>query len=451
MQRREFLQGGLSIGAGAAWLASYAAAADEPRAPDKQAAAGKPSAPDELNLAVIGIGSQGRALIRAAMLVPGVRFRALCDIWDYARTYGKNFFKTQEQDVAVYEDYREMLEREKGLHAVLIATPDFVHAAQTLACLKAGLHVYCESPMSNAREQSLAMAEAARAAGKLLQIGYQRRSNPRYRHAHERLLGEMKLPGRIVQLATCWAQPPADDRGWPRRFPVADDVLKRHGYDSMARLRNWIHAKQLGSGLWGGLAAHQIDVLNWFLDATPTCVLASGGSDYYTARQWPDNVTALYEYPTPEGPVRAACQVLSTTSAGGAGHFEHVMGISGSVKMSENPKWTKLYREADADEWDDWAAKGYVAKSKRSNEPPPTSGEKLVHETGQVETYEFPVVFDKPPLQPHVQNFFEAVRGRGSLNCPPPIALAAEATVFAAYEAITQRRAVAIPAGRMSG
>jgi hypothetical protein len=162
MQRREFLQGGLSIGAGAAWLASYAAAADEPRAPDKQAAAGKPSAPDELNLAVIGIGSQGRALIRAAMLVPGVRFRALCDIWDYARTYGKNFFKTQEQDVAVYEDYREMLEREKGLHAVLIATPDFVHAAQTLACLKAGLHVYCESPMSNAREQSLAMAEAAR-------------------------------------------------------------------------------------------------------------------------------------------------------------------------------------------------------------------------------------------------------------------------------------------------
>jgi predicted dehydrogenase len=87
-----------------------------------------------------------------------------------------------------YEDYREMLDKEKELDAVIIATPDFWHAPHTVDCLEAGKHVYCEKEMSNTLEGARRMVAAARETGKLLQIGHQRRSNPRYLHCYEKLL-----------------------------------------------------------------------------------------------------------------------------------------------------------------------------------------------------------------------------------------------------------------------
>src|ERR1035437_5317071 len=48
-----------------------------------------------------------------------------------------------------YENYEDLLAHEKDLQAVVVATPDFWHAPITNACLKAGLHVYCEKMMSN--------------------------------------------------------------------------------------------------------------------------------------------------------------------------------------------------------------------------------------------------------------------------------------------------------------
>ena len=68
-----------------------------------------------------------------------------------------------------------MLDKEKELDAVLIATPDFWHERHAIDCLKAGKHVYCEKEMSNTLEGARSMVAAARETGKLLQIGHQRR------------------------------------------------------------------------------------------------------------------------------------------------------------------------------------------------------------------------------------------------------------------------------------
>ena len=100
-------------------------------------------------MALIGGGYQGRILLNAAMAIGGVRFRAVCDIWKYAQNYGQNFLQRYEQEVQVYEDFREMLDKERELDAVLIATPDFAHATQVNACLEAGLHVYCEPMLAH--------------------------------------------------------------------------------------------------------------------------------------------------------------------------------------------------------------------------------------------------------------------------------------------------------------
>ncbi len=209
--------------------------------------------------------------------------------------------KNYGHDARPYADYREMLDKEKSLQAVIVATPDFIHAEQTNACLKAGLHVYCEKVMANSLEAARSMARTARETGKLLQIGYQRRSNPRYRHVVEKLLGEAKLPGRLIHAAGQWNHPVAEDAGWPRKQAIPDDVLRRYGYADMHELRNWRTLRKFGGGPLADFGAHQIDVFNWFLGRTPKSVLAAGGIDFYKTHQWPDNVMAALEYETAEG------------------------------------------------------------------------------------------------------------------------------------------------------
>ncbi|MBV9467896.1 MAG: Gfo/Idh/MocA family oxidoreductase, partial [Abitibacteriaceae bacterium] len=105
--------------------------------------------PDDIKIAMIGPGNQGRNLLVNCLRVPGVRFTAICDIWPYSQQYASGILRSFGQPVNVYADYREMLEKEKDLDAVVIATPDWMHAEHTIACLRAGKHVYCEKEMSN--------------------------------------------------------------------------------------------------------------------------------------------------------------------------------------------------------------------------------------------------------------------------------------------------------------
>ena len=119
-----------------------------------------------------------------------------------------------------------MLDKEKGLDAVVIATPDFVHAEQANACLAAGLHVYCETMMADSIDAARSMIRAARKASRLLQIGYQRRSHPGYRHVVEKLLSGGELLERIVQVQTRWALGVSEAKGWPKSQALPEAVAE---------------------------------------------------------------------------------------------------------------------------------------------------------------------------------------------------------------------------------
>ena len=107
----------------------------------------------ELNVALIGAGAQGSVLLDAMLKIQSIRLRAVCDIWtDYSLKRAINLLSKYKFEANGYEEYRDMLEKEKGLDAVVIATPDFCHSPQTVDCLKAGLNVYCEKEMSNTLE-----------------------------------------------------------------------------------------------------------------------------------------------------------------------------------------------------------------------------------------------------------------------------------------------------------
>jgi predicted dehydrogenase len=408
-----------------------------------------------LNVALIGCGEQGRVLLNAALKIPDIRFRAVCDIWPYNRTYGERLLKKFGHEARPFEDYRELLSTVPDLDAIIVATPDFMHAEHTNAALKAGKHVYCEKLMSNTVDGARSMVHTARDAKKLLQVGHQRRSNPRYLHARDRIIREAHMLGRITNASGQWNRAVAADLGAPASQVLSEAKLHQYGYANMHEFRNWRWFKRYAGGPISDLGAHQIDVFNWMLGVNPRSVIAGGGADYYTTHEWYDNVNAIYEFPTPAGMVRATYGVLTTTSAGG-GYHEYFMGDEGALKMSENPKYTKLYREARAPEWDQWVEKKFVSRPGSGEGAPapvkpwekqrpklagPSKASVVdVRETAELSAWDIPVTLDKAIHQPHLENFFDAIRLGTPLTCPGESAFATAVTVLKVNEAVAAQK-----------
>lgn len=431
MDRRGFLRSAAGAGSGIA-LASQAMAS---RAAESR---------DAINVAMIGVGTQGQALVNCCAKIPGIRIKAICDIWtafNMART--SVVLQAYRQEHTTYADYRDLLEKEKSLDAVIIATPDFCHAEQAVACLKAGLHVYCETPMSNTLDGARAMVKAARETGKLLQIGQQRRSSPRYRHCAEKLLGEVRLLGRIAAINGQWNRSVQPDRGWPRRAPVDEAALKQYGYQSMQQFRNWRWYAGLGSGPVVELGSHQVDVFNWFLNTPPNAVIASGGIDYYDAKthQWYDTAMAVFEYQTSKGPTRAYYQVLNANS--NFGSYEKLLGEDGTLVLSEEAGMANVYREPAAPDWDRWVHLGFLSRPDQKAEKEKDTALFGVTDTLGPPQYTVPVKFDDPYHKPHLENFFDAVRGKADLHCPPEVAYQTAVTVGKIHDAIKAGRRIA--------
>jgi predicted dehydrogenase len=406
-----------------------------------QASAG-PAAPadlQEINVALLGAGAQGQVLTDAMLRIPGLRFRAVCDVWkEYNQKRVVNQLRKFKFEVNAYEDYREMLDKEKELDAVVIATPDFWHSPHAVDCLKAGKHVYCEKEMSNTLEGARAMVLAARETGKLLQIGHQRRSNPRYLHCYEKLLGEAKLLGRIVTINGQWNRAVTPDLGAPDRYTIPEARLKQFGFKDMHQFRNWRWYKGLGGGPIVDLGSHQIDIYSWFLGANPSFVTASGGQLYYDAKthEWYDTAMVVYDYETPAGPVKAYYQTQTTN--GSQGYFENFMGDQGTLLISESEAHAaKLYRDTNAPAWDAWVQKGYITAPKVQEVKEKTDEAVTdVRESVSPDEHKVPIVLRDPYHQPHLQNFFDAVRGKAKLNCPAEIAYESAVGVLRVNEAI---------------
>jgi predicted dehydrogenase len=401
----------------------------------------------EINVALLGAGAQGQVLTDAMLRIPGLRIRAVCDIWtEYNLRRVVNQLKRFNHEANAYEDYREMLDKEQALDAVVIATPDFWHARHTVACLEAGKHVYCEKEMANTLDGAREMVAAARKTGRLLQIGHQRRSNPRYLHCYQKLLGEAKLLGRIVTINGQWNRAVAPDLGAPDRYRIPEARLKQYGFKDMHQFRNWRWYKGLGGGPIVDLGSHQIDIYTWFLGANPSHVMASGGLLYHDPKthEWYDTVMVVYDYETPAGPVKAYYQTQTTN--GSLGYFESFMGDQGTLIISESEVHAaKLYRDPNAPAWDEWVQKGYVSAPKIQEVPAAEGAGAVldVRESVSPDEHRVPVVLQDPYHQPHLQNFFDSVRGTATLNCPAEVGYESAVSVLKVNEAIEAKSGLA--------
>lgn len=128
--------------------------------------AGAASPNSKLNIAGIGIGGQGGNDIDE---VNSENIVALCDVDD---EHAAHMFKKY-PNAKRYKDFRQMLEKEKSIEAVVVGTPDHNHAVVSVTAMKLGKHVYCEKPLTRTVREARVVAEVARGAKVATQMGNQ--------------------------------------------------------------------------------------------------------------------------------------------------------------------------------------------------------------------------------------------------------------------------------------
>ncbi len=125
-------------------------------------------------VALIGCGGKGRDLSR---VVAGFADMVACS--DVDRSHAEAFSAGK---IPIYEDYRELLERE-DVDAILNATPDHWHTAINIDALKSGRHVYGEKPLTLTIDEGRILSKVVRKTGLAFQVGAQQRSGPWFRKA----------------------------------------------------------------------------------------------------------------------------------------------------------------------------------------------------------------------------------------------------------------------------
>src|SRR5215470_9500631 len=167
LSRRQFLY--RSAGAAGALAVSKNVLLEGPHIPP--AGAVPPS--DRLRFAMVGVGMQGSGLLANAITLPGVECVGAADLYDGRHTLateivGKKIHTTRK--------YQELLDN-KEIDCVIAAVPDHWHKQVVVDAVNAGKDIYCEKPMSHSPADGVAMVDAYKKTGRIIQIGSQRVSS----------------------------------------------------------------------------------------------------------------------------------------------------------------------------------------------------------------------------------------------------------------------------------
>ncbi len=170
----------------------------------------------KLNLACIGLGGQMQGLMRELVEL-GQNIAVLCDLDANRIAQTRKSFGQAVAKAKAYQDYRELLEREKTVDAVVIATPDHWHAAISVAAIQAGKHVYCEKPLTHTVAEARQLAAVARQSKVVTQTGNQGSGSANFRRSIE--LIQAGVLGAVRE-AHIWHPP----HGWPCGMDTPDEA-----------------------------------------------------------------------------------------------------------------------------------------------------------------------------------------------------------------------------------
>ncbi len=301
---------------------------------------------DTLNIAIVGAGGMG---VSNTEQLASENIVALCDV-DFryvdrqiAGRHQNRDGETRPEGVRAqeayrsaprYADYREMLEKQRDIDAVVVGTPDHTHAVIALAAMRMGKHVYVQKPLTWSVHEARMLREVARQTRVVTQMGNQGHSTE-----EARLVNEWIQAGVIgaVSDVHAWTNRPiwpqglprpsaTNDRpessGWNQRvvneatsaaiggaFPVPPELnwdlylgpAPAIPYHPIYHPFNWRGWVDFGVGALGDMGAHLIDHPYWALGLTyPTTIEATStpfGGPREQPATYPLAMTAQYRFP----------------------------------------------------------------------------------------------------------------------------------------------------------
>jgi len=230
----------------------------------------EPSKP--VRVGVVGLGTRGTALLRALLELDGVRVVALADLEPRHRDRGCGIVEKATGQRPDSTDRISSLVDRADVDAVAVALPCDLHASAYRDVIRSGKHLYGEKPLAATLiECDQVILEAARHPSLAVHVGYQRRSNPRFRDLIA-LVGRDEL-GTLVSGSATWNS--------------SNGPMNGHGgwLGSRARSGDWMVEQ----------AVHVWDVFAWLKGGVPpTRAFGHGRRDLFAATQPNRDVTDDY-------------------------------------------------------------------------------------------------------------------------------------------------------------
>ncbi len=291
--RRLFLQQSAALAAAAAFPASSWARTA--------------GANGKLRIASIGCGGKGWSDLIATAASPHVQIAALCDIDESEAHLGKA--ATKFPDAKRYTDWRRLLDDADTFDAVIVSTPDHMHAPISLAAMQLKKHVQCQKPLTHTVYEARQMQLAARKYGVVTQMGNQIQSHSAYRTAvaavHRGVIGKVrevhswqagKPSWRVADDRPAGSEPVPTTIHWDEWLGVAPE---RPYIPTIYHAFNWRNWQDFSNGQLGDFGCHILDPVFMALKLTaPTTIRAEAPPMNHEV--WPRTETVVYEFPGTE-------------------------------------------------------------------------------------------------------------------------------------------------------
>ena len=304
MHRRSFIQKASISTLGMAAAFSLPAYAQSPR----------------LKVGLIGCGWYGMVVSKAALSVGGVELIAVCDVdSEHLKASADELEKIQGKRPKEFKSYEDLLDV-KGLQVVFIGSPPHWHALHFIAACKRGLDIYCEKPLAYDVREGQAMVRAAREAGNIVQIGFQRRQSNSYRQAKTLIadgrIGSVHQIGAQIHynpvLSDHTIQDPPESLDWEAWCGPAPRLEYRPSIGHKA----WRLEKEYGNGHLVDWGIHHIDIIRTIMGfGMPASFDTKGGIVELEGKiTTPDTLHAIMEFEN--------CPVMWQHRLWGPGHMD---------------------------------------------------------------------------------------------------------------------------------
>ena len=292
-------------------------------------------ADDPLRVGLIGFGQRGEELFHElGQMEQNAHIHGVCEIFDHRLDRA---VKSQGMQIRAYHNYQDLL-RDKGIDAVVIATPDHWHAPMAMEAARQGKHIYLETSMSRSMDEAKSVREAVRSSKVVFQLGHQGRQRDLNHKARELLSRDILGKISLIETTTNRNQ---EEVGW--RAPEGEEA-RAENIDwelfqgpaagkrpfSPERYYGWRNFWDYGNGMSGELLGNEFDMVNSILDlGIPGTAIATGGIYYHRdGREVPDVFQAAFEYPG-----RDLTLLYSGTLANGIPRGTLFMGRDASLEL----------------------------------------------------------------------------------------------------------------------